>query len=120
MRKNFVRRVVAICCLLGSTVAGQAQKSLGWAKSYEAAQIQAQQDHKLIMVDLHADWCVRCKELDAKTYSDPKVIETANDFVPVSLNAEKEGRKLAARFNLHGYPTILFLEPGADDKKQPT
>jgi thioredoxin-related protein len=35
----------------------------------------------------------------------------AGQFVPVKLNAEKEGAALARKHQVSGFPTILFIDP---------
>jgi len=37
------------------------------------------------------------------------VIQLLGQFVPVKLNAEKEGRQAAKKYKIQGFPTILFL-----------
>src|SRR5262245_58273449 len=64
------------------------------------------------MVDFTADWCVWCKELDKKTYSDAKVIGFAKDkLVSVKVDTETDaGAKLQQKFQISGLPTIVFLD----------
>ena len=85
---------------------------IAWANGYPEATAKAKPSGKLIMVDMYTDWCVWCKRLDKDTYPDPKVVAIANEkLVSVKVNAEKEGVALAKKFNVHGYPTILFIDP---------
>ncbi len=81
-----------------------------WAPSFEAAMQSARSTHRLVMVDFYTDWCVWCKRLDADTYTDPTVVRLSTRFVPVKVNAEKEGVAVARKYNVQGYPTIMFLE----------
>jgi len=67
------------------------------------------------MVDFYTDWCGWCRRLDETTYSDADVRRALGGVVAVKLNAEKEGRREAARYRVQGYPTILFLS--ADGKE---
>jgi len=52
--------------------------------------------------------------LDATVYTDSSVIQEAGLVVPIKVNAEKEGVALAKKYNVHGYPTILFLDEKGD------
>lgn len=38
------------------------------------------------------------------------MIKLAAQFVPLKVNAEKEGKDLASKYNVRGYPTILFVD----------
>lgn len=39
------------------------------------------------------------------------MIKLAAQVVPLKVNAEKEGKDLAQKYGVQGYPTILFLDP---------
>ena len=55
-----------------------------------------------VFIDTYTDWCVWCKELDKKTFSNPVVAEIlSKKFYPVKFNAEG---KEAVEF--HGKPFI--------------
>jgi len=42
------------------------------------------------------------------------VIKLAEQFVPLKLNAEKEGKKLAGKYGVKGYPAILFVDANGE------
>ena len=50
-------------------VAGQA--FAGWVTSVDAAQKKAKTAHRLIFVDLFADWCGWCHKLEANVFEKP-------------------------------------------------
>jgi thiol-disulfide isomerase/thioredoxin len=120
--------VAGVCLLLVAGPApaqdkdnGTSKKEIAWAKSYDAALKEAGKGKKLIMVDFYTDWCGWCKKLDADTYTDPKVIKEADKLVALKLDAEDKGvgEKLAKKYGVQGFPTILFLDPAGieqDDK----
>lgn len=47
--------------------------------------------------------------MDTDTYTDKKVIQLTGQFVPVKLNAEKDGKSVAGKYGVQGFPTILFI-----------
>jgi thiol-disulfide isomerase/thioredoxin len=96
--------------LVMSAYAGSS--SIGWKKAYAVATAEAKSSGKLIMIDFYTDWCGWCKKLDADTYPAPEVVKESESFVPIKLNAEKDadGIRLAKKFGINGYPTILFLD----------
>jgi thioredoxin-related protein len=101
---------LAVTAVLTFGTSAIAAEHITWSSSYHAAAAVARQTHKLMMVDFYTDWCVWCKRLDKDTYPDEKVAAAAGDFVPVKVNAEKEGKEEAAKYKVTGYPTILFID----------
>lgn len=84
--------------------------AIKWAKDWASARKSAAVSGKLIMVDFYTDWCGWCKRLDRDTFPHKTVIEASQDFIPLKLNAEREGRPLARKHGVRGYPTILFFD----------
>jgi thiol-disulfide isomerase/thioredoxin len=80
-----------------------------WSASFVVAQQEARANGKLIMIDFYTDWCGWCKLLDEQTYPDNRVKLLASNFVTVKLNAEKDGAKLAKKYGVDAYPTIMFV-----------
>jgi thiol:disulfide interchange protein DsbD len=68
---------------------------------------------KPAMLDFYADWCVSCKEMEAYTFSDPRVRATLEGMVllqaDVTANSEAH-RALLKRFALFGPPGIIFFD----------
>jgi len=68
-----------------------------------------------VMVDFYADWCVACKEMEAFTFSDPKVSEAlaGMTLLRVDLTDYNDDLKaLLRRYKLFGPPAVLFFNPG--------
>lgn len=55
----------------------------------EAAVDAAKRDGKPVMIDFYADWCLPCKELDKKTFTDPKVVEAMKGWVLLKADLTK-------------------------------
>jgi thioredoxin:protein disulfide reductase len=68
---------------------------------------------KPVMLDFYADWCVSCKEMEAFTFSDPKVRAQLDGMLllQVDVTANNENDKaLLKRFSLFGPPGIIFFD----------
>lgn len=66
-----------------------------------------------MIIDFYADWCIPCKELDATTFSDQRVIDAASNFhtfkadMTQSLSPEVEA--LREKYKILGVPTVLII-----------
>ena len=107
--RNSALVALTIAAVCGTRTEAQAAGSIRWGKSFESALAQARRTHKLVMVDFYTDWCGWCKRLDKDVYTDKRVVALSSQFVPVKVNAEKEGASAARRYNVTGFPTILFV-----------
>jgi thiol:disulfide interchange protein DsbD len=85
-----------------------------WDSRYESAMARAKEQSVPVVIDFTADWCAACKELEHKTYTDPRVVSAAQEFVTIKIDATKstpEFEALRDRYAVKGLPTILFLSP---------
>ncbi|GAA5164069.1 protein-disulfide reductase DsbD [Viridibacterium curvum] len=68
-----------------------------------------------VMLDVYADWCVSCRELEHYTFRDPAVAHRLSGFTllraDVTQNNE-ENRALLKAFQLHAPPAMLFFRNG--------
>jgi len=91
-----------------------AAQEITWSHDFKASLAEAQKDNKLVFVDMYTDWCGPCKLLDKDTFHDAKFIEVINKgFIPVKLNAEKDGLDVAQAQDVQAYPTgLVFSSDG--------
>lgn len=88
-------------------------KKVNWQPSFAAALAEAKRTGKPIFVDFYTTWCGPCKYLDAVTYKDAKFVAESQKWVMVKVDAEKGAAnvKLAQKFKVDGYPSMIFLTP---------
>ncbi|MBZ5586994.1 MAG: thioredoxin family protein [Acidobacteriia bacterium] len=126
MKRASVWGVLAVLALVVAVVAthhgggpgtatGGGTGALPWERDLPTALARAGSEKKLVMVDFYTDWCGWCRRFDQNTLSDSNVQRALERVVSVRLNAEKDGREAAQRFNVDGYPTILFLNARGDE-----
>lgn len=80
-------------------------------QDYESALIKAQQTQKIVLVDIYAEWCAGCYELDEKTWPHPEVRQWIERYaIPVRINTDKERKDLAQPMQIQGYPTVIIYD----------
>ncbi len=102
-------------------------EELNWMTDLPKALAKAKAEHKLVMMDFTgSDWCPWCIKLDKEIFSQPEFVEYAGKnivAVEVDFPRRKEqsdeqkqaNAKLAKRFGIEGYPTVIVLN-GAGKK----
>lgn len=81
----------------------------------------ATNQHRPVLLDFSADWCIPCHEMESTTFRDPAVIEAASRFVRVraDLTAQNErNKKIIAQFNIMGVPTVVLIDSRGRIRKQ--
>ena len=98
---------------------GVAFERVASLSALEARIQQASANHQPVMLDFYADWCISCKEMEAYTFTDPKVKQTLAGFVLLQADVTKnsdDDKALLAKFNLIGPPATLFF--GVDNQEK--
>ena len=105
MKKTLITAFLAIT--MGGTLSAQTNfRALNFTEAVKTAQ----QEKKLLFIDFYTDWCGPCKMMTKNVFPDKKVGDFMNkSFVSIKLNAEKEGKELAQRYQVQAYPTFIAV-----------
>lgn len=95
----------------GTPVSGQETVSVRWRTDYNVARKEAQDKNLPLLIDFVTQNCFWCKELERKTFVDPRVVALlAEKVVPLKVDAERD-TNLASFLRISSYPTIVIASP---------
>ncbi|HCY77536.1 MAG TPA: thiol:disulfide interchange protein [Ignavibacteriales bacterium] len=80
-------------------------------------------NNERMVIDFYADWCIPCKELDALTFSDQRVLNEFTRFTvyKVDMTQNNETNELLRKkFNVIGMPTVLVIDSNGNETKRLT
>ncbi len=85
-------------------------------ETFDQAVIQ-ESSRRLVLLDISAQWCAPCRVLE------PVLLRLASEyqgaFLLATLEAEDENMKVAGRFGVRGFPTVIaFLDGKEVDRFQ--
>jgi len=68
---------------------------------------------RFTILDFYADWCVACKEMDAKTFSNPQVQQVLVKFQLLRANVtanDADDKALEKKYGVIAPPTLVFFD----------
>ena len=73
------------------------------------------------MLDFYADWCIECKRMEKRTFTDPGVKQSLANTVLLQADVtanDDEDKELLKHFGLPGPPAILFFSAQGSEIRQ--
>jgi thiol:disulfide interchange protein DsbD len=123
-RFKMFQRIFGVVLILGALGLFQAwpKPVESYFKPFDLALLsRAQAEGKPVLVDFSASWCIPCKELEIKTFSDARVREALLNWVllKADLTQYSSGpvEALKKKFAIMGVPTMVFVEPNGREKE---
>ncbi|HEX6986438.1 MAG TPA: thioredoxin family protein [Planctomycetaceae bacterium] len=90
------------------------KSAVTWQSDLKAAQKQAVQTGRPMLIVFGADWCTHCGRFEENTLGNPTMAGYINrEFVPVHLDFDKE-QKTADILEVEALPCTVILSPEAD------
>jgi thiol:disulfide interchange protein DsbD len=92
-----------------------------WLPYSTDALAKAKAEGRFVMIDFSADWCIPCKELDHKTFSQEKVVRAAEGMVALKADLTQTGSEavdhLRKTYEIRGVPTVVFIDRNGNEKR---
>lgn len=80
----------------------------------QAALKNAESLRKTVVLDVYADWCISCRQLDQEVFANPSVLALLKNTVLLRLDITTqtaENEALQKNLKIIGPPTLLFFKP---------
>lgn len=112
----------AVCALIAALlmIPANASEGIAWQPYSESALRQALTAGRPVIIDVTAEWCLPCKEMDHFTFTDPDVVAASAGFVTlkadITRGIEGDLADLQERYRILGAPTILFFGPDGQER----
>lgn len=118
-----------ICCtpLIMQAQHDSTYKGIRWTNplSWESLIQKAKRENKYIFLNVYADWCIPCKNMEKEVYSKTTVGDYINDkFIPLKVQVDSlsdkleqniklcnEGKTLNREYQVTSLPAYLFFSP---------
>jgi thiol:disulfide interchange protein DsbD len=97
----------------------QGHEGIEWEAFSEQRVAGAKAEGRPVIIDFSADWCIPCRELEHKTFTDKAVIDYSKSFVRLRMDLttiDAEKRRVKSDFGIRGVPTIIFLDAAGEEK----
>lgn len=107
MKKTFF---VFFVLLAASFTASAQTEQIEWQNDFKAAQAQARETGRPLLLDFTAPWCKPCKMMDAQFWVLPEVIQAMKPFIAVKINYDNE-KSLVGKYGVSGIPFVAFTDP---------
>ncbi len=119
------RRAVGILLTLAAVTLvwpkPHAAPALAWTPYSDAVFEQSLRAGRPVIVDVYADWCLPCVELDHVTFRQPKVQQALRAVAALRIDATRdvsdEAQALFTRYDIYGVPTVLFFDRTGTEQK---
>ena len=91
-----------------------------WLSNYQEARERAIKEHKLLFIDVWADFCSICITINKTLLSEPAVTEVLkNEFIPLKVNGTQPSSEpyatIHTQFTITGFPTYLAVNPETNE-----
>ena len=77
----------------------------------------ARESGKPVIIDFYADWCLPCKDLDEKTFTNAAVVGELDRFVRLKADLTVENKQLTSQYAIIGVPTIVLIDAKGQEVK---
>lgn len=90
----------------------ESEPPIAWMTDEAAAVAKARTEGRPMVVDVGAEWCKGCKELDRHTFASPAVRKASRAYVALRIFGGKDDdmEDVMKKYGIVGLPTVIFFD----------
>ncbi|NQV42737.1 MAG: thioredoxin family protein [Candidatus Marinimicrobia bacterium] len=121
---NRIKQGIAIILIIIGTWMGIPEpERVGEGIAWEHPASQVELDDLLateapIMIDVYADWCIPCKEMDKFTFPDAEIVSLSKKFTAIKIDMTKDTgdfeKYFLKKYSIKGVPSYIFINNGLE------
>lgn len=81
---------------------------LEWERDLSIALQLAKEQDKLILMDIYADWCGPCIQMDRETYTNEALLNRLDRYIPLKIDADRD-TETALEYGTGSLPTTVVV-----------
>lgn len=116
-KQLFYRTILISAFLISSSCWNNAIAQINFEHgTWAEIKAKAKAENKIIFMDAYTSWCGPCKWMANTVFTNDTVAKYFNaSFICTKFDMEKgEGKELAKKFNVHYYPSLLFIDANGE------
>lgn len=89
------------------------ENDIEWSEDLSAAQEEAANSGKLVIVYFTGEWCVPCRIMKREVWADKEVEASVNsEFIPVAVDVGHiDNKDILSRYQVSGAPVTIITDP---------
>lgn len=87
----------------------------------EAAVRQASGDGRSVLLDVYADWCIYCVQLENNTFPDPRVRQATGESLMLKVDVtamDSDDKALLSHLDVFLPPAVIFFGPDGRERRE--
>jgi thiol:disulfide interchange protein DsbD len=121
-----IKALAGVACLVFATflAASFALRGPGvaWKVYSDELMRQASRIQQPVVIDFSATWCTPCRELEERTFHDPRIVKEAQDGVvmikvDLTQNGNPVNDQLLKQYEVKGVPTVVFIDGRGNERR---
>ena len=122
---SIIKKISGITIILAASIyfvlSAYHREGIQWTPYNPDLLINSALEKKPVVLDIYADWCLPCRELEKSVFTDPEIVELSKKVVTARLDLTKRypsQDQILSQYDISGVPTIIFFNRVGFEEKE--